>query len=323
MTVQKSFNIADGDYSQRVSRVFVYFGQINPLVNLDELDNYNGRILRTETASEAFFGDKPAYKRITSRWIPAQSRDTAERLGDLILQRFSSPPRKVGFKLLRDTDIEIPELGGAYNASNFEIQDFAGRLASLPIQITGIVPGNTEYTVKAEEVTFNTVITPDDPNVFPINISFNQLNVDIRELYDAIGPEPTVDTVVNVTIDSGVTVGSASSSMPALVSGDWPVGATVNVTNGGTVVGRGGAGGRGASWTVLNVGTSFSNSGQGLAAENGDDGGDAFEDTHGVNLTNNGIIGGGGGGGGGGGAMMGYVRFTNTTSSPGANRPPR
>ena len=311
VTRRGSFNISDGDYSQRASRIYVYYGQVNPLLPLGELDNYSGRVLRTEIESEAFFGNTAAYRTITSRWIAAAARDTAERLGDLILQRFSLPPRKVGFKLLRDTAIEIPELGGSYNASNFELQDFAGRATSLPIQITGLVPSNVEYTVQAEEITFNSVIVPDDPNVVPISIAFNQLNVNLRTLYDAIAPAPTAATIVNATIESGVAIGSSSPSLFALESGNWPAGVTLNLVNNGLIVGRGGDAGEGSAITSINLVAGFNPNFHSsyTDATDGGDGGDSIRDTYGINLTNNGTIGGGGGGGGGSSSAYGILTY--------------
>lgn len=306
-TLQGSFNIAD-DYSKRVSRCYVYFGQVNPLLNLDEKRNYAVRVLRQEIESEAFFDFKPAYKTILSRWILATSRDTAEKLGDLILQRFSLPPRKIGFKLLRDSGVSVPQLGGAYNVSNLFLQDATGAAHSIPFQVTGIVPSNTTYTVRGEEILFNEVITPDDPDTVNIDIPSGEDGVNIRELFDAQVPNPpTVNTVVNVRIAQGVVVGSTSSSTPAIVTGSWPVGmAPINVENNGYIVGRGGNGGAGGFIVaLLGAGAgSFSTLSE-IQGGNGQDGGDAFELNHDVNLTNNGVIGGGGGGGGGNGAAVG------------------
>jgi len=287
-----TFNIAD-NYKARISRCWVFFGQLNPLLQLTEEQNYTTIVQREETQAEPFFDNKPAIKKIFSRWIASAGRDTAERLGDLILQRFNLPPRKVGFKIQRDSGINIPELGGSYNVENTFTQTETGELQQLPIQITSIVPGPTDYRVVAEEITYTQIITA-DPDTVPISIDTNQNNVNIRTLYDQIAPEPDADTVVNVSISTGVVVGSSDTGIPALVSGDWPAGATVNIVNNGYIVGRGGNGGNGGSSTWNSITEQ---------ATDGTDGGDAIELTYDVSIDNtNGIIGSGGGGGGGAGS---------------------
>lgn len=317
-TLRGSFNIAD-DYSRRVSRCYVYFGQVNPLVPLDELRNYSVRVLRTEIASEVFFDNKPAYKTILSRWIAPTSRETAEKLGDLILQRFSFPPRKIGFKLLRDSDVVVPDLGGAYTASNLFLQDATGAVSSIPFQVTGITPSNTEYTIRGEEILFNEVIAPDDPNVFNITLDTSRTDgVNIREIFDAESPNPpTAVTVVNVSIAQGVVIGSTSTSTPALATGDWPVGATLNLINNGSIVGRGGNGGNGGSVTYIVQPSTSTTVDSVINPSNGQPGGDAIEATFDINITNNGLIGGGGGGGAGGeSGSVGATEFDSGALPP-------
>lgn len=314
-TLRGSFNISD-DYNRRVSRCYVYFGQVNPLLQLDEKRNYAVRVLRQEIESEAFFDNKAAYKTILSRWIASTSRETAEKLGDLILQRFSFPPRKIGFKLLRDSGVTVPQLGGAYNAANLFLQDETGAAKTIPFQVTGLTPMNTDYTVRGEEILFNEVIAPDDPNVFNITLDTSRTDgVNIREIFDIESPNPpTVDTVVNVTVAQGVVIGSDSASVPSIVSGDWPLGMDpINLVNNGTIVGRGGNGGTGGR---LQVALGFSASSFSVISSinggNGQPGGDAIEATFDIDLTNNGLIGGGGGGGGGNGAAAGSGGSTAT-----------
>lgn len=323
VTDRGSFNVKD-NYLARVSRCFVYFGQRNPLLNLDETSNYTSTVLREERESEKSFNDVPAYKQIFSRWITAPARDTAERLGDLILQRFSFPPRKVGFRLMRNAALTPPELAGSYSVASYSLQTATGAPESIPVQVTGLNPSATTYTVEAEEVTFNSVLTPEDPNVFPLSIDSNDSNINLRDLYDlAGGPGPFSGLTVNVTIAQSATVSSTDTGTEALavLSGDWPVGVTINIVNNGRIVGKGGRGGDSPVWDYLLLATSMSGTAKGIAGTDGGDGGDAILATYPVNLTNNGTIGGGGGGGGGGSAMRAYVRFLNLSSTPSANRP--
>lgn len=108
---------------------------------------------------------------------------------------------------------------------------------------------------------------------------------------------PAYPTIINVTIDSGVTVGSTTTSNPAIDTGTgWPAGTIIKLVNNGTIVGKGGAGGDGADVTCP------STCGNAVAGSNG---GDAINMQHDLTVTNNGIIGGGGGGGGGAGGAVG------------------
>ena len=100
-------------------------------------------------------------------------------------------------------------------------------------------------------------------------------------------------TTVNVTINSGVTIGSTSQGGYAFTTGlGWVTGDVINITNNGTIKGKGGNGGAGGSAVY---GSSVPNAG------NGGTGGPAFRGQFACTVTNNGSVYGGGGGGGGGG----------------------
>lgn len=89
-----------------------------------------------------------------------------------------------------------------------------------------------------------------------------------------------------ITVNSGVVVGSTSSPGNAFEVEFLPVGSTVYLINNGTIIGKGGAGGNGATSTV--------------SPTVGGNGGTAIYTKHAMSITNNGIIAAGGGGGGGG-----------------------
>lgn len=88
---------------------------------------------------------------------------------------------------------------------------------------------------------------------------------------------------VNLTIDSGVYVGSASTGSYAMTITGFAAGDTINLINNGTIIGAGGNGGSSPS---------------GGTGNSGNAGGNALRLQCSVNITNNGIISGGGGGGG-------------------------
>ena len=112
-------------------------------------------------------------------------------------------------------------------------------------------------------------------------------------------------TTVNLTINSGVTVGSTSTGTYALDTGTgWASGDVINIINNGTVKGCGGNGGAGGN-IVYN--TSFTNGSAGAV------GGQAFRAQFACTFTNNGSVYGCGGGGGGGGSIEGLETKTLQT----------
>jgi hypothetical protein len=127
------------------------------------------------------------------------------------------------------------------------------------------------------------------PSVIDVTASAQNLN-----LYNLAGqPSCPIDLIVNIT--SGVTIGSANSTLTALTTGGFLSGTNLTINNDGSIVGAGGAGG-----TI--VGSNQSN----CPDANGKPGGTALELlVTNVIINNNGTIGGGGGGGGAGEDLTG------------------
>jgi hypothetical protein len=101
-------------------------------------------------------------------------------------------------------------------------------------------------------------------------------------------------STINLTINSGIVVGSTSASTYSLDTGSgWTIGDTISIVNNGYIAGAGGDGGKGAS-------ASLGNGAPGIA------GGPGINLQWPVSITNaNGYIYSGGGGGGGGGGSNG------------------
>src|SRR3989344_1373302 len=118
-------------------------------------------------------------------------------------------------------------------------------------------------------------------------------------LYVLAGSPSTAGTYT-VTINSGITVGSASAGTAALVSGTWPAGSTVLLINNGNIYGRGGDGGAGGSSSSIPCGVFCSQYPAGAGGAGGA-GGPAMSLSYNItiNNTSGNIFGGGGGGGGG------------------------
>jgi hypothetical protein len=130
----------------------------------------------------------------------------------------------------------------------------------------------------------------------PVNL--RTLAENTSPYYDGMG-----DATITYTIASGVTITGFSGGGIAIDTGDWPAGASINLTleNEGTIRGGGGIGGNGGS------------SGNGTP---GGDGGDAIYCREDITIDNEpsgftspgGVIECGGAGGGGGNAAIRYIQ---------------
>lgn len=274
----------------RISQVWTYFGQRNPLLPVDELDNYRSVAITVVGDDEELSYGSPAIHKITSRWIPFGGRQVALRLNDILIGRYKDPPRAVGFSTYRYGEIK-PMLGGGYTFTATPIQDVTGAQATTPIQITRLTPKSDRYDVEAEEMLFEGVDQVDLVNRV-ITIDAGILNVNLRDLHDTIYPEPEDggSPTINITcyIEEGAIVGSASTDLVAFDVGDWPADIPITIYVRGRIQGAGGDGG---DATPNNEGI-----------DPGEDGGDAFYTRKDVTVVldeGDGEIWGGGGGGGG------------------------
>ena len=169
---------------KRVSQVWTYYGQLSPLEKLNETKNYAATQATINHESEANFNGVPSIKKIFSRWIPSVALDAAEKLNELVLARYSTPPRLVAFTLQRDTFNISPELGAGYNIQSHTIQDFTGALATLPIQAIQVKAGEATYSVLGEEVLYSSTVAPTDPTVKQVTIQENANNIVLRDYFD-------------------------------------------------------------------------------------------------------------------------------------------
>lgn len=279
---------------QRLSEVWVYYGQRNPLEPLDRLDNYRSIEVTIDPQAEANYGS-PAVKTITSRWIAAFGRTSASRVGALLLARYRDPPRLFSFEVWRsDSGLEDVQLGAGYNLGAWCIQDESGAAALVPVQITSLRPGPDRYIAQAEEMVFSYtaesggggVIGAEDPDEHVIVIDTDAFNVNLRTVHDSLYepvPADAGDITVTVYINSGVKVGSSSPLDFALSVGTWAdPDVPITIINNGRIQGAGGKGGRRAVGVNINP----------VA------GGPAIYTRKTVTIENNGTIYGGGGGGG-------------------------
>jgi hypothetical protein len=131
-------------------------------------------------------------------------------------------------------------------------------------------------------------------------IASNTNNYNLSSALQALGWVTAKRARVEITINSGVTVGSTSTGSPAFLVNLKDVD-YVTIINNGNIFGAAGAGGG-----------SFANSNGGA----GGAGGTALQALSNVRVVNNGIIGGGGGGGGGAGASRVLVSYSFASCPP-------
>ena len=136
-------------------------------------------------------------------------------------------------------------------------------------------------------------------------------NVNLRDEFENTWGDPTSNTVVEFIVTG--TIGSNSTSRPALEVGGWPGGAEIKLINQGEIIGCGGDGGNGGD-----AGYEFGEKVWGNDGGDGENGGVAVQTRHSIAIDNRGLIGGGGGGGGGsGGAHMDRTSYPATGTGAG------
>lgn len=280
---------------KRVSQVWTYFGQINPLEDLTKNSNYSRTQINVNPESETNFEGRPSIKRLYSRWITATSRNAAERLNELILSRYSTPPRIISFALQRDVNLTQPSIGGGYNVSNRNLQDETGANAIMPIQVIQMKSTDVNFSVIGEEVLYLDTVAPEDPAFKYVDFETSgESNINLFDSAIASNnTAPEAGDTWTFNVKAGVTIGSNSTSSVSIQTGSWPSGIDLILINNGQIIGKGGAAGGGGTAILPSV----TNGG------NGGNGGDAISCSYDLTIENNNIIGCGGGGGGGGGAI--------------------
>lgn len=285
-TIQRGSFRTQEQPDKRVSQVWVYYGQRNPLQQLEDLDNFRSLAVTIDADAEQNYGSA-AIRKIFSRWIASGGRSVATRLGDIILGRYKDPPRRFNFDLLRG--VKELSAGQGYRVGWWTLQDVTGAPTNAPIQITRVNPRAGEFSYEAEEQLYE-IIDPADLDNRTIIFDAAILDVNLRDVHDSLYPVPqTGDTfTLRCYIETNVVVGSSVSTAPAFTVGSWPTGVTILIYNSGRIQGAGGNGGQ----AVFNSPYSYP----------GAKGGTALYTRRAISLDNtNGKIYSGGGGGGGGG----------------------
>lgn len=242
----------DEQADKRLSRVQIYYAQINPLRPLTDLDNYRSTAEIVDDDAEADYGSQQI-RQITSRWIPALGRTVAETAARKLVARLRDPPRRCRFALPRHSGLVDPSLGMGCRLNAWPLQDATGARVDVPLQITQHKPSADRFELTGEEMLFTAL--PDAPVDRIIVIDTNTNNFDFRAAHDLLYPTPESGDVVVCRITAGVIVGSVSTSVPAFDVGSWPAGVTLTLILDGRIQGCGGNGGSAFSNSLPTAGS--------------------------------------------------------------------
>lgn len=283
--IEKTLKLTKQD-SRRVSQVWVYYGQKNPVENLDERRNFYSRLVSVnlEAESESLYGF-PSIKEIFSRWIPQFGRTPAENCGERILTMFTDPPIEADFKvnIARRSDFDLARY---FNLDVSELISPTGASATQAHATVSIEQEEDNLRIRSQTIFFSTAI--DDPNNRVIPIENDVSGINLRTIHDTLYTAPVGTETVTFVIDPGVTVSSPTYTATAISTGSWPGGVVLKLTNNGSIKTHGGRGGN-------------------APGGGGENGGDCISLGYALTIDNtNGVIFAGGGGGGAG------ARATNT-----------
>jgi hypothetical protein len=245
-----SINVSE-QRDRLITQSWTYYGVRNPLESDEERNNFRGSLATINEEEESNNGSA-VIKKIFAKWIPSFAEDTAQRLNDLVLGRFSIPPRKVSFSVLRNSGVNEPREGEGYRFRYSGARDEAGDSVNIPIQVVSVNPMPDRWQVTAEEMLFKQ-FDPQDLIDRVITVTSNTLNFNLRQVHDSIYPELTDQDVldgVNLTVivNDGAIIGSSvadpdTPSFHAGESADWPVGFPITLKLNGRIQGKGGDGG--------------------------------------------------------------------------------
>lgn len=221
---------------KRISQVWNYYGQINPLKSVSDIDNYRSTLATVDAQSQTDYG-QAAIKKIYSRWIPELAQVVASRVNALQLGRFVNPPRRISLSIFRTTagEIPVPQFGQFYTIRGKPIQDASGLESSLVAQVTRINPQADRVDVEMEESTWTT-IQAEDLNRRTLTVTSDTNNINLRTAHDQVYPEITDGDEVQLVVQSGAKVGSTENTTYSVDIGTWPSTARTATRSSGSAI---------------------------------------------------------------------------------------
>ena len=221
---------------KRISQVWNYYGQINPLKSISDIDNYRSTLATVDAQSQADYG-QAAIKKIYSRWIPELAQVVASRVNALQIGRFVNPPRRISLSIFRTPsgEVPVPQFGEFYRIKGRPIQDASGLESSLVAQVTRINPHADRVDVELEESTW-TIIQAEDLSKRTLTVTSDTNNINLRTAHDQVYPDIEDGDEVQLVIQSGAKVGSTLTTTYSVDIGTWPSTARTATRSSGSAV---------------------------------------------------------------------------------------
>jgi len=292
------------DTSQRLSTVLIYFAQKKPTEKLDDLKNYELRVVTSDTdASSALkYGTNPT-KKMFSRWFKKTSLGRVNALSDSLLKTYLNPPRIIEFNLTPALQLKVGDL---FYANTRKIQGLSGANDNVLMEVVYAQPTDKDdIKYKAQEVSTAIPLS----NTYTIYISDDE-DVNLYDYFvDEFGVPEEGITVNFIVLAGSLITGSTTSTYALTNPNTWPSDCTLVLTIevGAVVAGLGGIGGNGSKVFA----------GSGVSPTDGQKGGNGLLILSDISINNLGIIASGGGGGGGGGIVTTAPPFSYAITSGG------
>lgn len=203
---------------RRLSRVQVYFGLKNPLLDVDDPNSYLESVELQDADAEELYGG-PAIKTIFSAWIARGGETTARKTASKLLGRFVSPPRHVSYETYRWRGPR-PTLGQGSQLLG-HMEDVTGAREVVPTQNNRVSFDDANYLVEADEMRFEPKY---DPGVSTPTVIFSadQNNVALDVVFENLYPPAVDGDTIDVVVNESVIIGSTSTAVPAFDIGTWP-----------------------------------------------------------------------------------------------------
>lgn len=227
-------------YDRKITDAWVHHGKKNPLEKQSETKNYAVIYAETTTNPVIALENNPSSIRdIFSRWITVFNLAAAQSVAQRLVSRYETAPRQISLKVPNIYDMK---LGGYVSIQSRIFENSQGDLEDpITCQVVQLDDKDGIYSAVTEEVSFGTVIPP-DPSERVVFISENTFNINLKTVHDAIYSPVASGETVRFVFNSGVIVGSNSTSTPAVTVGVWPSGVILKLDGTGRIQGRGGDG---------------------------------------------------------------------------------
>jgi hypothetical protein len=143
ISIDETNNIIAGSTSitdtpeDRLSQVYVYFGQIDPTLDIARLDNYafNNWYVDPSAEDVSEYGEQ-RISTIASRWFNDDNFPQAQSLGFRMLQRYRDNPKQMALSIdAKDNDIWT---GSFISVQSQIFQDMYGDTPSMPMEVLSI-----------------------------------------------------------------------------------------------------------------------------------------------------------------------------------------